>query len=201
MVFGLLHACGVWAGDILFVYGVCSLWVFWLKRRSPKALIIVGTIVLLISPALLISGGLSVSYWPPEAVDGMMVGWQPSPDLVAQEVANFQGYWSDQARSRVPFAIGLHTGAFIFWAFWRVSGLMIIGMALFKIGFFSAKLSDRVYKRCVGISFLGVPILVVFGIWAFQIPLSAFWLKRFRFGPFEWLWRTLAYMKLQPMMR
>ena len=25
------------------------------------------------------------------------------------------------------------------------------------------------------------------------------WLKRFRFGPAEWLWRSLTYLKIQPM--
>ena len=44
-------------------------------------------------------------------------------------------------------------------------------------------------------------ILIVLAIWALQIPLSSWWLKRFRFGPFEWLWRTLSYMKPQPMVR
>tara|TARA_B100001245_G_scaffold73170_1_gene51859 strand:- start:649 stop:1023 length:375 start_codon:yes stop_codon:yes gene_type:complete len=44
-------------------------------------------------------------------------------------------------------------------------------------------------------------ILIVSGIWAFQIPFSAWWLKRFQFGPFEWLWRSLSYMKQQPLMR
>jgi uncharacterized protein len=29
--------------------------------------------------------------------------------------------------------------------------------------------------------------------------LSTWWLKHFRFGPAEWLWRTLAYGTLQPM--
>jgi uncharacterized protein len=29
--------------------------------------------------------------------------------------------------------------------------------------------------------------------------LSTWWLKHFRFGPAEWLWRTLTYGKLQPM--
>ncbi len=35
-------------------------------------------------------------------------------------------------------------------------------------------------------------------IYLLQIPLSALWLKHFRFGPMEWLWRSLTYGKLQP---
>jgi uncharacterized protein len=34
---------------------------------------------------------------------------------------------------------------------------------------------------------------------AIQIPLSAWWMRRFRFGPAEWLWRSLAYGRAQPM--
>ncbi len=30
-----------------------------------------------------------------------------------------------------------------------------------------------------------------------QIILSSFWLKKFRFGPFEWLWRVMTYGKVQ----
>ena len=36
-------------------------------------------------------------------------------------------------------------------------------------------------------------------IWALQLLWSPWWLARFRFGPLEWLWRSLTYMKLQPM--
>lgn len=32
-------------------------------------------------------------------------------------------------------------------------------------------------------------------IWLFQLVVSPFWLKYFRFGPVEWLWRSLSYMK------
>ena len=32
-----------------------------------------------------------------------------------------------------------------------------------------------------------------------QVLLSTWWLQSFRFGPAEWLWRTLTYGKLQPM--
>jgi len=40
---------------------------------------------------------------------------------------------------------------------------------------------------------------IVFAIWIFQIALSTIWLRYFTFGPFEWLWRSLTYRKLQPL--
>jgi uncharacterized protein len=39
---------------------------------------------------------------------------------------------------------------------------------------------------------------VVFGIWIFQIIFSNIWLRYFRLGPLEWLWRSLTYWKVQP---
>ncbi len=42
---------------------------------------------------------------------------------------------------------------------------------------------------------------VAFAIWIFQLIISPIWLKHFRFGPLEWVWRSLTYWKLQPMKR
>ncbi|TWI05986.1 uncharacterized protein IP90_00248 [Luteimonas cucumeris] len=48
---------------------------------------------------------------------------------------------------------------------------------------------------------LGTPAW--FTIWVLlfgaQMAISRWWLSRFRFGPMEWLWRTLTYGRLQPM--
>ena len=42
---------------------------------------------------------------------------------------------------------------------------------------------------------LGIlPVLVIYGL---QILFSIYWMRRFRFGPFEWLWRSLTYMQWQ----
>lgn len=41
--------------------------------------------------------------------------------------------------------------------------------------------------------------LMVIAIWVFQIISSHVWLHYFRFGPFEWAWRSLTYGKRQPM--
>ncbi|ATE65547.1 DUF418 domain-containing protein [Rhizorhabdus dicambivorans] len=40
---------------------------------------------------------------------------------------------------------------------------------------------------------------VVAAIWIAELIWSPLWLRHYRFGPFEWLWRSLTYWKLQPM--
>ncbi|MCJ8318924.1 MAG: DUF418 domain-containing protein [Colwellia sp.] len=42
-------------------------------------------------------------------------------------------------------------------------------------------------------------MLIVFVIIICQLFLSTWWLKRYQFGPLEWLWRSLTYKQLQPM--
>ncbi|MES2987167.1 MAG: DUF418 domain-containing protein, partial [Pseudomonadota bacterium] len=39
---------------------------------------------------------------------------------------------------------------------------------------------------------------VVFAIWALMLLWSKFWLAHFRFGPFEWIWRSLSRGSFQP---
>lgn len=41
-------------------------------------------------------------------------------------------------------------------------------------------------------------ILLVIGIYFIQIVFSKLWLKSFKFGPLEWIWRCISYMKLLP---
>jgi uncharacterized protein len=44
-----------------------------------------------------------------------------------------------------------------------------------------------------------IGLLLALGVWGLQVPASVWWLKRFRFGPAEWLWRSLTYGRRQPM--
>src|SRR5690606_33053597 len=43
--------------------------------------------------------------------------------------------------------------------------------------------------------------LVVLAIWAVLLVLAPWWLARYRFGPVEWVWRSLTYWRRQPMRR
>mgnify|MGYP003627265954 CR=1 FL=1 len=42
---------------------------------------------------------------------------------------------------------------------------------------------------------------IVFAIWIAQLIISPIWLSWFRFGPMEWVWRSLTYWKFQPMLK
>jgi uncharacterized protein len=48
---------------------------------------------------------------------------------------------------------------------------------------------------------LGVTSALAIGLAVYfvQVPFSAWWLGRYRYGPIEWLWRTLMYGAAQPM--
>ena len=42
---------------------------------------------------------------------------------------------------------------------------------------------------------------VVAGVWAAQLIASSLWLRRYRFGPAEWAWRSLTYGIRPPLRR
>ena len=42
---------------------------------------------------------------------------------------------------------------------------------------------------------------VVLAIWTLQLIISPWWMVRFRYGPLEWLWRTLTYLRWQPLQK
>lgn len=44
-------------------------------------------------------------------------------------------------------------------------------------------------------------LYVCLGIYGIQLVFSVLWLRYFQFGPFEWLWRVLTYLELQPLIK
>ncbi|HET8549862.1 MAG TPA: DUF418 domain-containing protein, partial [Bryobacteraceae bacterium] len=46
-----------------------------------------------------------------------------------------------------------------------------------------------------------IGLIPTFLLYAGQVKFSVWWLERYRFGPAEWLWRSLTYGQKQPMRR
>jgi len=56
---------------------------------------------------------------------------------------------------------------------------------------------------CLGSNLFGrvtpsLGVLLAFAVWSVEVPASVWWLKRFPFGPAEWIWRSLTYGRRRP---
>jgi uncharacterized protein len=45
----------------------------------------------------------------------------------------------------------------------------------------------------------GGQIIIILAVWILQLIMTTIWMRYFRFGPIEWIWRSLSYWKVQPM--
>jgi uncharacterized protein len=222
----------------------------------------------------------------------------PTAADVQADVAVHLGSYAEITAKRIPTAMMMQIFGTLFFGLWRVTALMLIGMALMKTGVLAAEKSTRFYRNmlllCYGI---GLPLTVfsafdlythdfaamyafqagaipnyfgsiivglghiaavmlmiksgfaqkllrrfaavgrmaltnyllhsvilttvfygyglglyssvprfqqmgfVVAVIALQLLLSSWWLARYRFGPVEWLWRSLTYWKRQRMVR
>jgi uncharacterized protein len=85
------------------------------------------------------------------------------------------------------------------------SGLAAVGRTAFSNYIFQTVVATTIfYGHGLGlfgqVSRVGA-LGIVIGIWLVQIPLSVLWLRHFRFGPMEWLWRLLTYESVPPVRR
>ncbi len=296
LVFGLLHAYLIWHGDILYTYALCGSIVFLFRRWSPKVLMPMGLVVYCVAAGSSLLFHQTMTYWPPEQLDELAEWWAPGEEQAADEIAAYQGNWFRQLDHRVPTSFFMQTFLFLTHFAWDSSGLMLIGMAFYKLGVFSAKRSAGFYVSLIVAGLLiGLPVIifgvarnfaadwdiracffigaipnyfgslfvslawvglimlickydkrprltgalaavgrmaltnylmqslicttvfyghglglfgqvdrlgqlgVVLGVWAFQLAISPLWLRCFRFGPAEWLWRSLSYLEIQPL--
>ena len=159
LVIGLLHAHLLWYGDILFLYAVCGMLVYPLRRLSPVRLLALGTALLAVASVYSVGSGLSLPYWPEEARAGFTTYvWQPTPEMIEAELAAFRGNWLAQQPTRSSGALGFETVFLLTWGLWRAGGLMLIGMALFKVDVFSARRSGRFYAALIAAAAVGLPL-------------------------------------------
>ena len=288
VVFGLLHAYLFWYGDILYTYGLCGFAAFAFRERGPGFLAAAGLVLLMMGTAAPIIADRTLT--PEQFAEVRAEEWQPEASVIAAELAAYRGGFISQSRHRAAESLDIQTTYFVLVFGWRVLGLMLLGMALFKAGLFSGRLAPSTHAALTAGGFLiGVPIVIhgmrqhfahgwsveyslflgslwnywgsvfvaigyagvvagvvragilqalmarlaavgrmafsnyilqtliattifyghglglfgsvprttqiaiVVAIWAVLLIVSPWWLRRYRFGPLEWLWRSLTY--------
>ena len=323
VLFGMINAYVLlWPGDILFYYGLIGMLLYPLRKTAAKWLLLLGALCFVVA----IYKGMSnyqetrekrAKYLTAVAAEKkkqaltdeqksdketwleMEKNFRPDPYEVKKNVSKMQSAYGTIFDYFIPRnanneAWGMYHGI------WDMLGMMLIGMGLFTIGFFSNRLPTSTYVMTLLVGYgIGIPIgwiffsqgwggfvhfpqyldtyraphwllydlkrvllsvghasaimlvfrsraipwlmgglanvgqmaftnylmqsiictiffygygfgnynklrfyelyFVVGAVWIFQLIFSAIWLRYFRFGPFEWVWRSLTYWKAQPM--
>jgi uncharacterized membrane protein YeiB len=70
---------------------------------------------------------------------------------------------------------------------------MLIGAAAWRAGLF--RMGSRASRYLPLVATIGI------GVFILQVVFSAYWLKRYLYGPVEWLWRSTMYGARQPLWR
>jgi uncharacterized protein len=168
-LFGMLHAYLIWDGDILFFYGTAALiFLFPFRNVRPRRLIWSAAIVLFLN-SLLLDGGQTMGQYMTrkhgrealvayqknhvvteeqrkaiDANDKQEGNWRKSTADTLKDIHSEQrGYWSAQGNNVRNVIQGETKGPYFAWGDW--AGMMLLGMALYKNGFLSGKLSTKTY--------------------------------------------------------
>lgn len=320
VVAGVIHAYVLlWIGEILYYYGVTALFLYALRKLSPRALLTIAAAGLVLNAgwnaldtytatqksqkAEAAQGVLDDGGELTEEQQGDLDAWEdlvgetkPSQTLLDATIEAHRGSYVDVFLLQAPFVAKFESWS-LYRHFFDIFSLMLIGMALFKLGVLTLEQPSRVYWTMMLVGYplglavnlyeldivldgefsvlaflrsswtydlgrlamtaghLGAVLLfcrsgwlpwlkrglaavgrmaltsyvsqsilcafvfygfglglyaeleryelyyVVAAIWLFQLVVSPIWLKYYRFGPLEWLWRTLTYLERQPLRR
>jgi uncharacterized protein len=161
MLFGLIHAYLLWSGDILFSYAICGLVTYPFRKWQWKRLLVLGFLAVSVSSVVYLLYVSSMISWPADKVEALERElWHPTQQQIADQVAAYRGGWLDQMPERIAEAKLLEIQGLLYLTLWRSGGLMLIGMALYKLGVLTGSLSVSTYRRLgiLGLA-LGIPII------------------------------------------
>ena len=169
VLFGMIHGyLLLWPGDILYMYGLAGMFLFVFRRVRPRNLVILGAIIL----ALQIPKMYGMSRGVSEAREGLariqtqtaaggqpvtedqqkQQEWQetmaevrPAQDKIQKEIDDRSAGYGRNLATLAPIVFMLETKMAYAVGIWDVAGMMLLGMALMKLGVFSAAKSYRYY--------------------------------------------------------
>jgi uncharacterized protein len=177
-VFGMLHAYFLWWGDILVTYALAGLVIFPFRKLSPRLLIGIGVTVL--------AGQLGFNLFEahrlaelraaaaaPDAPAATVQMWKEAsqlvaapPEMKAQEIAGFGGGFMDALKARAQVALLLQTVLMPTGEIPEAIGQMFLGMALFRLGFFTLRWSTRAYATMIAVGYLVAVPLTAWLAWS-----------------------------------
>ena len=321
IVFGLVNGYVLlWSGDVLFFYGIAGLVLFVFRNLPPRRLLVLATAFMILQTSISVvewhnfhdtqqqaqaanarqAAGQALTGEDYEALEAYSVlesEWRPDRDDLEGMVANIRDSYASAFAVLKTHTWFMETEFFFRHGIVECLGMMLLGMALLKLGVLTGASSTRTYLSMVVVgyaigltvntleireieasgfapemlvrsfmtydlgripttlahlgvigllcrtpwltgaarlfatvgqmaltnyllqSLLGLFIFtgaglawygqlsrfelyyVVVAIWIVQLAWSPIWLRHFRYGPAEWVWRSLTYWRMQPLRR
>ncbi|MFZ4122053.1 MAG: DUF418 domain-containing protein [Caulobacterales bacterium] len=164
-VFGLIHGALIWYGDILLSYALCGFVVLLCRSWRVSTLIRVGVSLFVIGEFATLALAL-LAFVPENAMspDEMAaIGtafWSPERATLMELSAQMRGGLLDVFWGNFHTWMDFFTGSFLVFIFWRTAGLMLIGIALFKMGLLQGQGRASTYWTWIA---LGAFSLLVIG--------------------------------------
>ena len=165
LVLGLLHAYLLWFGDMLVPLALCGAVVFIARGLAPRMLLGLGLASFAVASVLSFALMWLLIHGSAADLEAWKDRYTPRRVNLVNEINHYQGAWTDQMRYRVPEAWEVHTSYFATRLFWQMSGLMLMGMALFKLGVLTAGRSTRSYRVFAACGFGGGVLLIALALW------------------------------------
>ena len=161
LLFGLIHAYFIWDGDILVTYALCGFIVVAFRHSSSRKLWLVGSIFLAISFSIILLPQALMPYMTLEDIAELNIDWLPDQTIIEAEIARMTGPWLPRFITRAENSFFMQSIAFISFLVWRVGGLMLIGMAIYKQGVFErSSISSAFIKRATALFTLGSALVI-----------------------------------------
>lgn len=160
-IFGLMHAYLLWFGDILFPYAIAGMIAYTARKKSVKFLLITAFCLIGLCAFVMLLAGLSLPYWPAEEMQKMQVMWAPTQELIAKDSLANLGSWLEQTEQRNFMASKMQSNILFYLP--RIIGLMMVGMALFKLDFFGKRFSNKTLLSNGLVVFVISLVLIIYG--------------------------------------
>jgi uncharacterized protein len=174
LVIGVLHAFLIWDGDILYTYALCGLLLFPFRVLRPRTLVLAAVLVMCVVTLRQVV----------KAMEAAPTDMRPSRAVLEREAQPMRGSWSETFRHRIGGVMRWQSTGFYKWAMWDALGMMLLGMALFKMGVLTGDLSVRQYAAMATVAYaVGLPV----AMWSAQSTATM------QFEPVHHAWLGILY--------
>lgn len=165
LLIGLIHGTVLWFGDILVFYAVAGMFAFPLRKLNPRLLIGIGAAVFfglmawqLYEHAHLVA--LQVAAEAPGAAQATIDAFReasfalgPPPGFVEDSLAGFGANVMQVTAARSQMFMLMHL-AISTTEYVEAFGLILVGMGLFRLGFFTLAWPSRAYAVAIACGYL-----------------------------------------------